>query len=243
LQLRLFRLLVSAIVIASLALPTTLLTEPKKQFEWIAAPLPCSEETGQPCWSQHPPGVFDKWSTAILVTGYATTYDAFYTNNTQSWYSLGKSGKPGKNGYLVENKETCEKNPGWKCFVVDMGTWVQYRRKWTATTENLYAALGPHLRGIIGKQMPRHHSIPVNKLRITSLQTNISVEVWITDYCPCIGYVVSGGKKVHPLVDLSPQAWAEMGREEYYVNGKRYYRDAATGGKWSSNWITVEYLP
>jgi hypothetical protein len=91
--------------------------------------------------------------------------------------------------------------------------------------------------------MPRYHSIPVNKLRITSLQTNISVEVWIADHCKCSGYVISGGKKVHPLVDLSPQAWAEMGREEYYVNGQRYYRDATTGGKWHTNWITVEYLP
>jgi hypothetical protein len=177
------------------------------------------------------------------VTGYATTYDAFYANNIQSWYSLSRSGKAGRNGYLIESKKSCKENPGWKCFVVDMGTWVQYRRKWTATTENLYAALGPYLRGIIARQMPRYHSIPVNKLRITSLQTNISVEVWIADYCECSGYVISGGKKVHPLVDLSPQAWAEMGREEYYVNGKRYYRNAATGGKWSSNWITVEYLP
>jgi hypothetical protein len=34
-----------------------------------------------------------------------------------------------------------------------------------------------------------------------------------------------------------------MGREEYYINGKRYYRNAFTGEQWGSNWITVEYLP
>ena len=67
--------------------------------------------------------------------------------------------------------------------------------------------------------------------------------VWIADYCECSGYVVSDGKKIHPLVDLSPEAWAEMGREEYYISGKRYYRNAVTGEQWGSNWITVEYLP
>lgn len=75
------------------------------------------------------------------------------------------------------------------------------------------------------------------------METGLRVVVWITDFCKCNGYIVSDGKKVNPLVDLSPEAWAEMGREEYYINGKRYYRNAVTGEQWGSNWITVEYLP
>lgn len=238
-QLRLLRLAVSAIVIASLALPTTLLVEPKQSINFWITKAECAGADRQLPECSEPL----EWIFSESVTGYATTYDAFYAGNVQAWYSLSKKGKPGRNGYLVETKKSCAENPQWKCRAVNMGGWIQYRRRWTSTTENLYAALGPYLRSIIAKQIPRHHTVPAYKLRITSLETGIRVVVWVADFCECSGYVISDGKKIHPLVDLSPEAWAEMGRETYYINGKRYYRNALTGAQWGSNWITVEYLP
>lgn len=233
------RLAISAIVIASLALPATIIVSPVEQKHWPIVTAECSGANRQ---SRECVDWLD-WFYAKSVKGYATTYDAFYAGDVQSWYSLSKSGKAGRNGYLIESKKACAKNPQWKCRAVNMGGWIQYRRTWKPTTENLYAALGPYLRSIIASQMPKYHTIPSHKLRITSLETRIKVVVWIADYCKCNGYVVSDGKKIHPLVDLSPEAWAEMGREEYYINGKRYYRNAFTGEQWGSNWITVEYLP
>ena len=237
------RLVVSAIVIASLVLPTSFVVEPKELINLPATKTECAgvsrklPECAQPL----------KWFFANSIIGYATTYDAFYWLGHQSWFSLDKNGNPGKNAWLHETKESCNKHPEWNCYTVRMhgasGSWLQYRRPWTSTLENLYAAVGPLLQSLIPKQLARYHKIPTNKLRITSLETNRSVEVWIADTCPCEGYVVSDGKKIHPLVDLSPEAWAEMGRETYYINGKRYYRNALTGAQWGSNWITVEYLP
>lgn len=237
-QLRLLRLIVSALVIASLTLPSAFIVQEEDQQEPIMLQTECAGflRRGE-CVER------GKWFYAESVTGYATTYDAFYWLDHQAYYSLSKSGKAGRHAYLIESKDACKKNPQWKCYSVNMGGWLQYRRPWKSTLENLYAALGPYLRSVIADQLPRYHKIPAHKLRITSLETGRSVEVWIADVCPCNGYIVSGGKKIHSLVDLSPEAWAEMGREEYYINGKRYYRNAATGEQWGSNWITVEYLP
>jgi hypothetical protein len=185
----------------------------------------------------------DPWADAVTLTGYATTYDAFYWRNHQSWFSLDEFGKPGKNAWIFASKADCAKNPEWKCYTRMVGPYKKLVRPWSSTLNNLYVALGPVLRDRIAKQMSRWHTIPTHKLRFTSLQTGISVEVWIADSCSCDGYVVVDNTKIHPLVDASPEAWAAVGREEYYVNGQRYYRDATTGGKWYSNWITVEYLP
>lgn len=168
--------------------------------------------------------VIDPWATAITLTGYATTYDAY--DKAKSWYDDPTT-------WVYASATQCADRSD--CFWHD-GRLV---RPWSSTLNNLYAALGPVLRSVIADQMPRWHTIPTHKLRITSLESGRSVEVWIADYCACTGYAVRNGKKVHPLVDLSPEAWKALGRV-YNGAGGTMHTD---GRQWHSNWITVEYLP
>ncbi len=177
----------------------------------------------------------DKWANAVKLKGYGTTYDAFYWQDHQSWFALDKDGNPGRNAWIFASKADCAKNPEWKCYTRMVGPYKKLVRPWSSTINNLYAALGPVLRDRIAKQMPRWHTIPTHKLRLTSLETGISVEVWITDSCPC--------NAANRLVDVSLEGWHAMGRDEYYVDGKRYYFNWITGGRWESNWLTVEYIP
>jgi hypothetical protein len=83
--------------------------------------------------------------------------------------------------------------------------------------------------------MPRWHGIPQFKVRVRSLATGRSVEVWIVDYCACGG----GDKKQNtgddPLIDLSPWVWAELGA---YKNG---HSGPNTKG-WNNN-IEVSFQP
>lgn len=179
----------------------------------------------------------DPWADAVTLTGYATTYDAFshagsWYDDPSTWVQVDPTGK-------TLTPALCKQHPEYQCYQRDMGGWTKLVRPWSTTLDNLYAALGPVLRKVIADQMPRWHTIPTHKLRITSLESGRSVEVWIADYCACTGYAVRNGKKVHPLVDLSPEAWKALGRV-YNGAGGTMHTD---GRQWSTNWITVEYLP
>ena len=196
----------------------------------------------------------DPWADAVTLTGYATTYDAstHICRGDTCW-------RPGYGAWwtptarkadrwVYASAAGCKKHREWQCywrdFVGSKGErWKSLVRPLTEPI-TLYAALGPVLQKLIADQNPRWHFLPTNKLRITSLESGLSVEVWIVDTCGCEGYVEVNGKRVHPLLDL-PQVgvWEAVDREEYYVDGVRYYRHASTGEPWSSNWITVEYLP
>ena len=190
-------------------------------------------------WAHETPEVVavDPWADAVTLTGYATTYDAFtyagsWYDDPSTWVQVDPNGKP-------LTPALCKQHPEYNCYQRDMGGWTKLVRPWSSTLNNLYAALGPVLRKVIGNQMPRWHTIPTHKLRITSLESGISVEVWIADYCACTGYAVVNNKKVNPLVDLSPETWKALGRV-YNGRGGVMYAD---GRQWSTNWITVEYLP
>jgi hypothetical protein len=203
---------------------------------WTAVLVSTSVSTGTPIhnvpysqrddWAHETPEsvIVDPWADAVTLTGYATTYDAF--TFAGSWYDDTST-------WIYASTADCVDNPA--CF------WFNGRKAkpWSSTLNNLYAALGPVLRKVIADQMPRWHTIPTHKLRITSLESGRSVEVWVADYCACTGYAVRNGKKVHPLVDLSPEAWKALGRVSNGSGGSMY----ADGRQWSSNWITVEYLP
>lgn len=181
--------------------------------------------------------IVDPWADAVTLTGYATTYDAFnhagsWYDDTSTWVQVDPTGAP-------LTPALCKQHREYQCYHRDMGGWTKLVRPWSTTLNNLYAALGPVLRKVIADQMPRWHTIPTHKLRITSLESGRSVEVWIADYCACTGYAVRNNKKVHPLVDLSPEAWKALGRV-YNGSGGTMHED---GRQWHSNWITVEYLP
>ena len=201
---------------------------------WTAVLVATAVPTGVPVhtaalsarddWAHEAPVLIDPWADAVTLTGYATTYDAY--NKARSWYDDPST-------WIYASTADCADNPA--CFWY-RGSLVQ---PWSSTLNNLYAALGPVLRERSASQMPRWHTVPTHKLRITSLETGRSVEVWIADYCACTGYAVVDNKKVHPLVDLSPEAWKALGRVPNGKGGSMH----TDGRQWHSNWITVEYLP
>jgi hypothetical protein len=203
---------------------------------WTAVLVSTSVSTGTPIhalpynqrddWAHETPEsvIVDPWADAVTLTGYATTYDAY--EKARSWYD-------DSNTWVYTSSAACTKIAG--CFWHD-GSLV---RPWSSTLNNLYAALGPVLRKVIADQMPRWHTIPTHTLRITSLESGRSVEVWIADYCACTGYAVVDNKKIHPLVDLSPETWEALGRVYNGQGGVMH----ADGRQWHTNWITVEYLP
>jgi hypothetical protein len=164
------------------------------------------------------------WANAPVLTGFGTTYDAF--SFAGSWYD-------DKSTWVQEdpagNRLTsalCAKHPEYNCYQRDMGGWTKLVRPWSSPLNDMYAALGPLLRKRIGGQMPGWHGVPQHKVLITSLQTGISVEVWIADYCDCRQSHPNGPASAWSLIDLSPQVWEALGRK-----GK-------PGGQ-----IEVRYLP
>lgn len=201
---------------------------------WTAVLVATAVPTGLPThtaalserddWAHETPVLIGPWNNAVKLTGYGTTYDAY--TYAGSWYD-------DRSTWIYASEADCIDNPS--CF------WYKGRlaQPWSSTLNNLYAALGPVLRKVIAEQMPRWHTVPTHKLRITSLETGRSVEVWIADYCACTGYAVQNGKKVHPLVDLSPETWKALGRVPNGHGGSMH----TDGRQWNSNWITVEYLP
>lgn len=187
----------------------------------------------------------DPWLNAKTYPGaakVATTYDAFHDKNVQAWYSLSSTGKIGFNGWIFASKADCLKNPGWKCYTRMVGPYKRLVRKWMSPINNMYAALGPALRELIGAQIPKWHTAPRNKILVTSVETGIAVEVWIADACGCGGADKIAGTKDDRLIDLSPEAWAALGRVTWYdEDGKRRYKNA-DGSKWKSNAVVVKYF-
>lgn len=187
----------------------------------------------------------DPWANAKTYSGpfrVATTYDAFHDGNVQAWYSLSSKGKRGVNGWIYASKADCVKNPGWKCYTRMVGPYKKLVRNWISPIENMYAALGPALRKIIGDQIPAWHTAPSNKILIISVETGIAVEVWVADFCACGGNDQVAGTKDDRLIDLSPEAWEALGRVTWYdAKGRRHYKNA-DGSKWDTNAVIVKYF-
>lgn len=187
----------------------------------------------------------DPWAGAKTYSGpfrVATTYDAFYDGNAQAWYSTKKNGKRGVNGWIFATKNECAKNPGWKCYYRMVGPYKKLVRNWTSPIGNLYVAIGPALRKIIGDQIPSWHTAPKHKLLLTSVETGISVEVWIADECWCFGTDKIGNTADDRLLDASPEAWEALGRVTWYdANGYRHYKNV-DGSKWDTNAVSVKYF-
>jgi len=104
----------------------------------------------------------------------------------------------------------------------------------------MYAALGPLLRKYLS--LPRWHSIPTEKVLVTSMVTHISIEVWIADYCACGGRDKKQHTRDDSLIDLSPQVWRALGVRTNPKNGVRY---AIVDGKsvpWT-NKIEIRFIP
>jgi hypothetical protein len=175
-------------------------------------------------WYLEVPEETSIWANAPVLTGFGTTYDAFsfagsWYDDKSTWVQEDPTGK-------TLTPSLCKKHPEYKCYRRDMGGWTKLVRPWSTTLNDMYAALGPLLRKRIGDQMPVWHGIPQHKVLVTSLQTGISVEVWIADYCDCRQNKPNGPAAAWSLIDLSPQVWEALGRK-----GK-------PGGK-----IEVRYLP
>jgi hypothetical protein len=164
------------------------------------------------------------WTNAPVLTGFGTTYDAF--SFAGSWYDSPKTWVQEDPAGNRLTPALCAQHPEYKCYRRDMGGWTKLVRPWSTTLNDMYAALGPLLRKRIGDQMPGWHGVPQHKVLVTSLQTGISVEVWIADYCDCRQRHPNGPASAWSLIDLSPQVWEALGRK-----GK-------PGGK-----IEVRYLP
>jgi hypothetical protein len=164
------------------------------------------------------------WANAPVLTGFGTTYDAF--DFAGSWYDSPKTWVQEDPAGNRLTPSLCAKHPEYNCYQRDMGGWLKLVRPWSTTLNDMYAALGPLLRKRIGDQMPGWHGVPQHKVLVTSLQTGISVEVWIADYCDCRQRHPNGPASAWSLIDLSPQVWEALGRK-----GK-------PGGK-----IEVRYLP
>ncbi len=197
----------------------------------------------EPSLTPSPP--LDPWAEAKTYSGpfrIATTYDAFHDNNVQAWYSLSSKGKRGFNGWIYASKADCAKNPGWKCYTRMVGQYKKLVRNWKSPIRNMYAALGPALRKLIGDQIPKWHTAPSNKILIISVETGVSVEVWVADSCACGGNDQVAGTKDDRLIDLSPEAWRALGRVTWYdAKGKRHYKNA-DGSKWDTNAVIVKYF-
>jgi hypothetical protein len=175
-------------------------------------------------WYLEVPEDVSIWTNAPVLTGFGTTYDAFsfagsWYDDTSTWVQEDPTGK-------TLTPALCKKHPEYKCYHRDMGGWTKLVRPWSSPLNDMYAALGPLLRKRIGDQMPAWHGVPQHKVLITSLQTGISVEVWIADYCDCRQSHPNGPASAWSLIDLSPQVWEALGRK-----GK-------PGGQ-----IEVRYLP
>jgi hypothetical protein len=227
-------------VLVAMAVAMALLTA-----SWSLYKTPGNSPTPPVEASQAPPTPEDPWADATTYTGpfrIATTYDAFHDRNVQAWYSLSSKGKRGVNGWIYASKADCAKNPGWKCYTRMVGSYKRLVRNWTSPIENMYAALGPALRKIIGNQIPQWHTAPSNKILITSVETGISAEVWVADSCACGGSDQIAGTKDDRLIDLSPEAWKALGRVTWYDSkGNRHYKNL-DGSKWDTNAVIVKYF-
>lgn len=150
-----------------------------------------------------------KWKIAPKFVGFGTTYDAY--RHSGAWYDSSDTWlSSDDNGNWLTN-ESCKQHPEWECYMKDFGSWSRLVRKWSSTLGDMYGALGPKLRKIIGEQMPSWHFRPIHTVLVTSLATGKSVEVWIADYCACGGSDKKQNTKDDPLIDLSPQVWAALG--------------------------------
>jgi hypothetical protein len=174
-----------------------------------------------------------QWRFAPRLVGFGTVYDAY--EHSRAWYDSPKTwvsvDPQGKN--LTD--KSCKQHPEYKCYYKKFETWSKLVRPWSSTLGNMYAALGPELRRLIGEQMPQWHTLPSKRLLVTSLATRKSVEVWIADFCDCRQNHPDGPPSAWSLVDLSPQAWAALGA---YKNGK--------GGARVKGWtnaIEVRFIP
>lgn len=183
--------------------------------------------------SKLPLAQMPQWKFAPRLVGFGTVYDAYghsraWYDSPKTWVSVDPKGK-------TLTPASCKKNPEYKCYYKKFNTWEKLVRPWSSTLNDMYAALGPELRRIIGEQMPQWHTLPNRKLLITSMATQKSVEVWIADYCDCRQNRPAGPSSTWSLVDLSPQAWAALGA----------YRNGHSGARvkgWT-NAIEVRFIP
>jgi len=160
-------------------------------------------------WYLDVPEETDIWANAPVLTGFGTTYDAFtfagsWYDDTSTWVQEDPAG-------TTLTPALCKKHPEYKCYHRNMGGWTKLVRPWSSPLNDMYAAIGPLLRKHIADQMPAWHGVPQHKLLITSMETGISVEVWIADYCDCRQKHPSGPSSAWSLVDLSPQVWKALG--------------------------------
>lgn len=183
--------------------------------------------------SKLPLAQMPQWRLAPRLVGFGTTYDAY--NHSGAWYDSPKTWvSVDPSGKLLTEK-SCKQHPEDGCYYEHFKTWKKLVRPWSSTLGDMYAAIGPELRRIIGEQMPRWHTLPNKKLLITSMATHRSVEVWIADYCDCRQNRPKGPSSAWSLVDLSPQVWAALGA---YKNG----HSGANVKGWT-NAIEVRFIP
>jgi hypothetical protein len=180
---------------------------------YTSVPLPVISAGTTPdmrdSWYLEVPEETSIWANAPVLTGFGTTYDAFtfagsWYDDTSTWVQEDPTGK-------TLTPALCKKHPEYKCYHRNMGGWTKLVRPWSTTLDDMYAAIGPLLRKRIADQMPAWHGVPQHKLLITSLETGISVEVWIADYCDCRQKHPNGPSSAWSLVDLSPQVWKALG--------------------------------